>query len=424
MNILHISPFYCPASGGGELFVKAVSERLAARGHKVSVLTTKFESDWHLSRDVEGTLPALETINAVHVVRLRSTADVLGRFLNRFLRVRGGYRLLNYLFSPSGLEMILRKPCNVQFLRWIWRSKADIVVSWNWYFPLAYHVYLARIITPFRLIGAPLFHTAESWAHRPIYRRMIAACDGFTVLTQHEKEFILKQPLAPKLIKVTGVGIDPGTFAKRDGMAFRACHGLGDYPLVGYVGRMIPKKRAHMLIEAMHGVWRWDKDVRVILAGQCPGDYPQFEKLLRELSDEERKRVVVLGDFAEDEKASLYEALDVFVLPSIGESFGIAYLEAWMCRKPVIGSRIGSTACVIEDGIDGLLVDPDDSKTIADAIIELLADPERRGRMGARGYTKTVDHFTWDKVTDEIEDFYDLILQNSKQRAVSRFHPN
>lgn len=420
MNILHISPFYYPASGGAERHVKAVSEGLVARGHQVSILTTKFESDWHLSRDVEGMLTESETINSVNVVRLRSTADISCRLLNRCFRVRGGYRILSHLFTPSGLEMVLAKPCNMQFLRWIRRSKAEIVVSWNWYFSLAYHAYLAKLLKPIKWVGVPLFHTAENWAHRPIYDRMIAACDGFAVMTEHEKEFILNHSLVPKIINVAGVGIDPRMFASRDGMAIRDRHRLGHYPVVGYVGRMIPNKRAHMVIEAMHLVWRWNKDVRVVLAGQGLGVYPQFERILGELSHEERERVLILSDFSDDEKASLYEALDVFVLPSIGESFGIAYLEAWMCRKPVIGSRIGSTACVIEDGIDGLLVDPYDSRAIADAIIELLADPERRARMGERGYVKTVGHFTWDKVTDKLENFYRLILEtSSKQRGQS-----
>jgi glycosyltransferase involved in cell wall biosynthesis len=420
LNILHLSPFYCPASGGAELHVKAVSERLVARGHQVSVLTTRFESDQHLERDLEGALPELEVINSVHVVRLPSTSDLTVRLLNRCLHVRGGYRVLNYLFSPSGLEMLLAKPRNLQFARWIRRSNADIVVSWNWHFPLAYHAYLARLLKPFKLIGVPLFHTAENWALRPVYDRMIAACDGFSVNTSHEKEFILNHSLAPKIVKVAGVGIDPLLFARRDGRAFRARHGLDRYPLVGYVGRLFENKRAHMVIEAMRLVWRRHKDARVVLAGRSYDKYPELEKILRALSPEERNRVLILNNFADDEKASLYEALDVFVLPSIGESFGIAYLEAWMCRKPVIGSRIGSTACVIEDGIDGLLVDPDDSKTIADAIIQLLADPERRVRMGERGYAKTVAHFTWDRVTDEIENLYVQMTGESSLEQATR----
>ena len=79
---------------------------------------------------------------------------------------------------------------------------------------------------------------------------------------------------------------------------------------------------------------------------------------LDSLSPTERSRVTVVEGFAEADKASIFDACDVFALPSIAESSGIVYLEAWLCAKPVIGARIGAVQCVIEDGRDGLLVDP------------------------------------------------------------------
>jgi phosphatidylinositol alpha-mannosyltransferase len=110
-----------------------------------------------------------------------------------------------------------------------------------------------------------------------------------------------------------------------------------------------------------------------------------------------------------------YAALDVFALPSTGESFGIAYLEAWLCHKPVIGARIGATQCVIEEGVDGLLVTPKDADDTARAILALLGDKDRRESMGRHGHAKTVAQFTWDKVTDKVER---LFLEIAAKRAV------
>ena len=99
----------------------------------------------------------------------------------------------------------------------------------------------------------------------------------------------------------------------------------------------------------------------------------------------------------------------------------MAYLEAWMCRKPVVGSRIGSTQCVIEDGIDGLLVDPNDPREIAAAISELLSDRYRARQMGRAGYEKTLSTFTWDKITDRVERiFLELIASSEQERHSSR----
>ena len=89
-------------------------------------------------------------------------------------------------------------------------------------------------------------------------------------------------------------------------------------------------------------------------APRCDDD---IRPRLPALSETERLASSPSARFSDDEKPSMFDALDVFAMPSVAESFGIAYLEAWMCRKAVIGSRIGSTECVIHDGVDGVLVD-------------------------------------------------------------------
>jgi glycosyltransferase involved in cell wall biosynthesis len=108
-----------------------------------------------------------------------------------------------------------------------------------------------------------------------------------------------------------------------------------------------------------------------------------------------------------------------FVLPSREESLGIAYLEAWMCGKPMIGGRIGSTQCVIDEGVDGLLANPDDAEDIALTIINLLSDRDMRERMARNGRAKTLIHYTWDMVTDKVEALYrDLIAaREMRQRS-------
>ena len=108
----------------------------------------------------------------------------------------------------------------------------------------------------------------------------------------------------------------------------------------------------------------------------------------------------------DDEKSSLFDALDVFAMPSRAESFGIAYLEAWLRSKPVIGARLGSTECIIDHGTDGELVALDDADELATCILRLLGDRERRLRLGSAGYGKTIARFTWDKVTDAVERLY------------------
>jgi phosphatidylinositol alpha-1,6-mannosyltransferase len=91
-----------------------------------------------------------------------------------------------------------------------------------------------------------------------------------------------------------------------------------------------------------------------------------------------------------------------------------------MCKKPVIGARIGSTQCVIEDGVDGLLVDPMAPQDIADKIVGLLSDRDKREKMGMAGYSKTLANYTWDKVVDRVEALYrDLHAAKDSTNAMS-----
>ncbi len=124
----------------------------------------------------------------------------------------------------------------------------------------------------------------------------------------------------------------------------------------------------------------------------------------------------------ERDKGSIFDSFDVFALPSTEEFFGIAYLETCLCKKPVFGARIGSTQCVINEGVDGLLVDPADPDDIARAIIELLSDSNMRERMGRNGHAKTIAQYTWDKVTAKVEKLYLELtaLQGTRRHSPAR----
>jgi len=170
----------------------------------------------------------------------------------------------------------------------------------------------------------------------------------------------------------------------------------------------------------MKTVWKWNSDVRLVLAGPLSNRAKEVATAIEGLPNFEKERLVDIGTFSERDKASIYDSFDVFVLPSMAESFGIAYLEAWACGKPVIGARIGPTQCVIDEGIDGLLVDSNDPQDIARAIIALLSDREMRERMGRSGHAKTIAQYTWDKVTDKVEKLY-LELVAAKRISAPSF---
>ena len=112
-----------------------------------------------------------------------------------------------------------------------------------------------------------------------------------------------------------------------------------------------------------------------------------------------------LGEVADEALPELYRTSDAFVLmsresPSKGgaEGFGIVVLEAGACGKPVVAGRSGGLVDAVEDGVTGILVDPEDPAAVAEALIQVLSDRTLAQRMGQAGRERVLARFTWGKV--------------------------
>jgi glycosyltransferase involved in cell wall biosynthesis len=117
-----------------------------------------------------------------------------------------------------------------------------------------------------------------------------------------------------------------------------------------------------------------------------------------------------MTDFSEAQKPALLAASDIFVLPSEAESFGIAFVEAWACRRPVIGARMGAVASLIDEEKDGLLFTCGDVGDLARAISTLLAAPQQRTQMGEAGFQKVLANYTWDIVVERTRSVYQSVI--------------
>ena len=401
VRIVHVTPGYWPRLGGEQVYARRLSEGLAARGHQVTVLTFRGReaTDWFPPQRWGLSSPP-------RVIRFTEN----GAF-PRLLKMGGARRLLGAVLPQDRMKMMAGGPLSARLFVELLRSKADIVAVLGWWASLLpFKVTMAKRLRKWRMVGIPMFHTEEAWSRDDVYAPLLNRCDAIIANTGYEKQFVEARVSGRTRVLVGGAGIDPHTFAERDGGRIRSRYGLRRRPVVGYVGRLLPSKGVTALIKAMRVVWQWNSEVHLVLAGPrasvgTPADQ-EVEQALARLTEAERARVLLLGEFDEEDKASIFDSLDVFAMPSIGESFGIAYLEAWMCGKPVIGANVGSTPYVIRNGVDGLLVNPQDPRHIGEALVRLLKDPAERARLGGAGYTRTTSEFTWDRVIDRIEGLY------------------
>jgi len=104
---------------------------------------------------------------------------------------------------------------------------------------------------------------------------------------------------------------------------------------------------------------------------------------------------------------------DIFVLPSRAESFGSVFAEAALCNLALVGTKIGGIAEQIEDGVNGLLVDPEDHRSLAGALERLIADEDYRSRLAGSGLDKAKSCYSLDRVVHELKNIYLQFKQSS-----------
>jgi glycosyltransferase involved in cell wall biosynthesis len=398
LRIAHVAPAYAPLVGGAERLLQSVSERLAARGHDVTVLTFDCATMRDFLSPRGAGLPPSEMLNGVRVIRVSPMNSRLHRLHRWWLNQPGGWRTSSWFFGrdlwplvpPSGLGMVSA----------LTRLEADVITAVNWVFSLSYWVCPPRFLRRTPRVAVPILHIEREWAFNPTYKRMLGDCDGVIVCTEAERDFV--EARGGRDVAVAGAGVDPARFERRDGASIRARYGIGDRPVVGFVGRQDAMKGVPTLIEAMRTVWSPScaPNAVLLMAGQSAHRDGNVTARLAALSEDERSRVVLIDDFPDEDGPSIMDACDLLALPSSEEAFGLVMIEAWMCGKPVIGADIASTRCIIDSGVDGWTARPFDASDLASKILDLLADPTKRALFGARGRAKVLSRYTWDRVTD------------------------
>jgi glycosyltransferase involved in cell wall biosynthesis len=173
-----------------------------------------------------------------------------------------------------------------------------------------------------------------------------------------------------------------------------------DGPVVGSLGRLDRQKGYDVLLRALAEL----PDARLVIVGE--GDQRgALERLAAELGIGERVRF----EGWHEEPRPYLTMFDVFVLPSRFEGFPLSIVEAMLARLPVVATAVGSVPEAVADQSTGRLIPPENPAALAAALRELLDDPERRARMGARGRQRALV-FTPAAMARAYERLYEEIL--------------
>jgi glycosyltransferase involved in cell wall biosynthesis len=126
----------------------------------------------------------------------------------------------------------------------------------------------------------------------------------------------------------------------------------------------------------------------------------------------------VLGHVSAQQLARHYAESSIFCLPTRHEPFGIAFVEAMMHRLPVVATRVGAIPDMVDDGVNGYLVSPGDSHSLAQALCKLLADPAHCQALGSRSYEKAADLYTWSRTGQRIRArIMRILAENGRREA-------
>lgn len=242
-----------------------------------------------------------------------------------------------------------------------------------------------------------------SWASAPgfrsVLRRIGEHADVVTYLGDYTRARLAAAIPQDKLVRLApGVDVEQFRPAPADRPA-KARLGLAGRPVVVCVSRLVPRKGQDRLIRAWPRVLRSVPDAVLLLVGG--GSY---RRTLERLADG-HESIRFAGTVPAADLPGYYAAADVFAMPCRTrlrgvdvEGLGIVFLEASATGLPVIAGRSGGAPDAVRPGETGLVVNGEDPREIAEAVIELLTDPDKARKMGEAGREWIAAEWSWDQV--------------------------
>ena len=372
------SSLFHPFIGGSERQAQALAKALVRRGHSVSVVTQRFR---HLppSEVIEG-IPIHRQILAIEHGPIYGLSYLLS-LTSFLLHHRKRYQIIHvhhlYLdsFAASLVRRFLRKPVLAK---------------------VACGGYVGDMARLKRTRFSPLFFA--------VLRRL----DRIVAPSAQIHEELIDHGFDPKRIVRIPNMVDTEKFHPIvDREAAKRSLGLQG-KLVSFAGRLDPQKGLMFLLQAWEMVAAKQPDVTLFILGKGPQ-----EDELKELADRLgiSKRVVFLGE--KWDVKPYFQASDVFVLPSLAEGMSNVLLEAMATGLPCIVTRVGGNLDLIEDGINGLLVEPRDAHQLSEAILRLLQDHDFAINLG-RAARQTVERgYSMKEVADRYIKLYQELLDET-----------
>jgi N-acetyl-alpha-D-glucosaminyl L-malate synthase BshA len=241
----------------------------------------------------------------------------------------------------------------------------------------------------------------------PSYRETVAFCidqsDGVTAVSASLRDDTRREMPVKSDITVIPNFLDCSFHRRTPDPALRARLCPANEKLVVHISNLRPVKQVDAVVKVFARV-REQVAARLAIVGEGP-DLGKAEEFVRELGLSDH--VEMVGET--DDVVGLLSVADLFLLPSLQESFGLSALEAMACGVPVVASRVGGLPEVVEDGETGYLHPPDRVEEMGDSAVRLLSDAALHARMAAAAARLAVERFSADRVVPQYEELYQRV---------------
>lgn len=355
MRILMVSLDFPPTVGGIAAHVYELSRAMVRKGHEVMVLTRK-RKEHRTDEKVAGI--------EVRRVALRLAAPFYGFFLNAAIR------------------------------RLIREKRPDIV-----------HIHGLAPLEWLKSLSLPLVYTNHTSGYlarirKGSARRMFLLRRYFSkpdlILAPSRELLEIPFTVRARLCYIpNGVDEDQYVFSMDDRRMVRNKLGFEEKNRVGILTRRLVEKNGVVFFAKACEFLKKDPNLRFILVGDGT-EAPAIRELLEKHMDH---RFVMTGSLKHHEILPYYSAADFAVLPSLMEATSISGLEAMSYGLPLVGTRVGGIPDLIEDEKTGLLCEPADAKSLAEAVLRLQTMDMKA--MGAAGRKRVEENFTWEGIAEK-----------------------
>ena len=375
MKILHVSHEYIPTISGVRQVVEELAERQVKTGHEVHVYT----SDWDKNKRIK---KKYEVINGVHVHRFKHIL-----------------RISNFaVIYPSFFPKLL---------------KEDFDIIHSHVFGHL-HFFLAALAA--KIKGVPHIHTTHCpWtdAYRSLPGRLgviisyniasriaLKFTDKIIAITPWEFSFIKKFGGKEERIINLPNGMSEDFFRKLRKNDFKRKNKIKNR-IILFFGRLNITKGPDKFVEIAKEILKERNDATFVIRGPDEGMREKVRKLIGK-----EKRIILLPETRDrDEIIKMYQAADVFVLPSYREGLPLTLFEAMASGLPIVASPVNGVPFEMKQPSNGFLVDYGDIHGFKKAIIKLLEDKNLRQKVSSNNLKKS-KNYRWDLISQETLDLY------------------